>query len=105
MTENTITPTEEVTVDIAVEEIPQVDPTGRTGDAAANGFYWGTGRRKNAVARVRIRPGKGEVVVNGKPLDVYFDRAVEGVRLDVQQVRVPLQVRRESRRSHEPGLH
>jgi small subunit ribosomal protein S9 len=77
MTENTTTPAEEVTEDVAVEEVPQVDPTGRTGQAAANGFYWGTGRRKNAVARVRIRPGKGEVVVNGKPLDVYFDRVAD----------------------------
>ena len=31
-----------------------------------------TGRRKTAVARVRLRPGKGEIVVNGKALEVYF---------------------------------
>ncbi len=31
-----------------------------------------TGRRKHAVARVRLRPGSGTVVVNGRPLDDYF---------------------------------
>ena len=36
--------------------------------------YYGTGRRKSSSARVFIRPGKGEIVVNGKPLDEYFGR-------------------------------
>ncbi len=31
-----------------------------------------TGRRKEAVARVRLRPGTGKVVVNGREIDVYF---------------------------------
>jgi small subunit ribosomal protein S9 len=35
-------------------------------------FYLGTGRRKTAVARVRITEGKGQVVINGKPLEEYF---------------------------------
>ena len=35
-------------------------------------FYLGTGRRKTAVARVRITEGKGAVVINGRPLDDYF---------------------------------
>jgi len=35
-------------------------------------FYLGTGRRKTAVARVRITEGKGTVVINGRPLDDYF---------------------------------
>ena len=39
-----------------------------------------TGRRKTAVARVRLRAGKGEITVNGRDLDVYFpaikDRAL-----------------------------
>jgi small subunit ribosomal protein S9 len=35
-------------------------------------FYLGTGRRKTAVARVRITEGKGQVLINGKPLDEYF---------------------------------
>ncbi len=38
------------------------------------GFYWGTGRRKSAVARVRIKPGSGKVTINKKELDEYFRR-------------------------------
>lgn len=34
----------------------------------------GTGRRKSATARVIIRPGKGNIVINGKSLDQYFGR-------------------------------
>ncbi|MBD2603053.1 MAG: 30S ribosomal protein S9 [Tolypothrix brevis GSE-NOS-MK-07-07A] len=34
--------------------------------------YWGTGRRKSAVARVRLVPGTGQMTVNGKPGDLYF---------------------------------
>ena len=36
--------------------------------------YWGTGRRKSAVARVRLVPGEGKLVVNGKAGDDYFNR-------------------------------
>ncbi|KPQ40465.1 MAG: 30S ribosomal protein S9 [Phormidium sp.] len=34
--------------------------------------YWGTGRRKEAVARVRLVPGDGQLVVNKKPGDLYL---------------------------------
>lgn len=37
-----------------------------------NGDSLGTGRRKSSVARVRVRPGSGNITVNGKPLDVFF---------------------------------
>ena len=36
--------------------------------------YWGTGRRKSAVARVRLVPGSGEIVVTKKPGNIYFNR-------------------------------
>jgi small subunit ribosomal protein S9 len=45
--------------------------------------YWGTGKRKTAVARVRLLPGEGKYLVNRKPLDEYFGR--ETVRMIVQQ--------------------
>lgn len=32
----------------------------------------GTGRRKKSIARVRIRPGQGNITINGRPLDDYF---------------------------------
>ena len=37
-------------------------------------YNYGTGRRKNAIARVFIKPGKGEITVNGMPADDYFGR-------------------------------
>jgi len=36
------------------------------------GFYWGTGRRKAAVARVRIKPGSGMFMINGREINSYF---------------------------------
>lgn len=38
----------------------------------SNTQYYGTGRRKNAAARVYLRPGSGEATVNGRDLDDYF---------------------------------
>jgi small subunit ribosomal protein S9 len=35
-------------------------------------YYIATGRRKTAVARVRVTEGKGQILINGKPLDEYF---------------------------------
>ncbi|MBK1680831.1 30S ribosomal protein S9 [Rhodocyclus tenuis] len=40
----------------------------------ADNFYYGTGRRKSAVARVFLRRGTGAIVVNGKPVDEFFSR-------------------------------
>lgn len=34
--------------------------------------YWGTGRRKTSVARVRLVPGSGQITINGKPGDLYL---------------------------------
>ncbi len=36
--------------------------------------YWGTGRRKSSIARVRLVPGTGEVTVNGRTATDYFNR-------------------------------
>lgn len=38
-------------------------------------IYYGTGRRKTAVARVRLKEGEGQIVVNRQPLGEYFGRA------------------------------
>jgi len=45
--------------------------------------HYGTGRRKTAVARVYIRPGKGAITVNGRPVDEFFSR--ETGRMVVRQ--------------------
>ena len=39
-------------------------------------YKWGTGRRKNAVARVRLCPGSGEFKINGRTVEEYFPRLV-----------------------------
>jgi small subunit ribosomal protein S9 len=58
---------------------PLIDPNllaGKAADASPaapkSGFWWGIGRRKTSVARVRIKPGKGELVINQKKADDYF---------------------------------
>ena len=50
-------------------------------------YYYGTGRRKSSVARVFLKPGKGNITVNGKPVDEFFGR--ETGRMIVRQ---PLEV-------------
>jgi small subunit ribosomal protein S9 len=50
---------------------------------AQQNYYYGTGRRKSAVARVFMKRGSGAIVVNGKPLDVFFSR--ETGRMIVRQ--------------------
>jgi len=51
--------------------------------AIAQQQYYGTGRRKSAVARVFLRPGKGNIQVNGKAVDDFFSR--ETGRMVVRQ--------------------
>ena len=50
--------------------------------------YYGTGRRKSSVARVRLVPGSGNITVNKKSLDEYFG----GLELLKNEVRRPLQI-------------
>ena len=54
-------------VEVAAPRTPQRDSLGRS---------YATGKRKDAVARVWIKPGSGKVVVNGKEMAVYFARPV-----------------------------
>ncbi len=61
----------EATEQAPVEE-PKVAPKSKT--ESKGGYWWGTGRRKSSVARVRIKPGSGKFVVNKKDLDDYFKR-------------------------------
>ena len=42
----------------------------------AQGRSYATGRRKNAIARVWVKPGKGEILINGRKAPVYFARPV-----------------------------
>jgi len=56
------------------EELPQTIADASI-DLAAGARYRATGKRKTAVARVTLKPGTGEYVINGKPLDEFFPRA------------------------------
>jgi len=47
----------------------------------ASRYYYGTGRRKTSVARVRLYPGTGEMVVNDKPMEEYFVRKVDRINV------------------------
>ena len=58
----------------APKYVKKVDKQGRA---------YATGKRKDAVARVWIRPGSGKIVVNTKPVEVYFARPV--LRMILQQ--------------------
>ena len=72
-------------------EAPAAPPV-RTGPAAvlrekevdAQGRAYATGRRKDAVARVWLKPGSGKIVVNGREQEVYFARPT--LRLVINQV-------------------
>ena len=57
---------------------PKIDALGRA---------YATGKRKNAIARVWIKPGKGQITINGRDQEVYFARPV--LRMMIAQ---PLQV-------------
>ncbi len=50
-------------------------------------FYYGTGRRKTAIARVRLIPGSGEIVVNDRSLEQHFGNAINET-----EVRLPFRV-------------
>jgi len=50
-------------------------------------FFSGTGRRKTAIARVRLLPGEGEIVVNGRSLEEHFGNAI-----NESDVRMPFRV-------------
>jgi small subunit ribosomal protein S9 len=56
-----------------VKAEPKLDSLGRA---------YGTGRRKDAVARVWLKPGKGQVVVNGKVQEEYFKRPTQRLNLN-----------------------
>lgn len=52
-----------------IEAAAKATPTSKPG---GKDFIWGTGRRKSSVARVRIRPGKGDILINNRAFDAYF---------------------------------
>ena len=50
---------------------------------SAKPYFYGTGRRKKSVARVRVYPGNGNITINGKDVDQYF--GLETLKLIINQ--------------------
>ncbi len=50
---------------------------------SAKPYFYGTGRRKSSIARVRVMPGTGVITINGKDIDEYF--GLETLKLIVNQ--------------------
>ena len=50
---------------------------------SAKPYFYGTGRRKKSVARVRVYPGNGQITINGKDIDEYF--GLETLKLIINQ--------------------
>ena len=50
---------------------------------SAKPYFYGTGRRKSSVARVRLYPGTGVITINGKDIDAYF--GLETLKLIINQ--------------------
>ena len=76
----------------ALEALRGPSPAAAPAEAAepkidAQGRAYATGKRKNAIARVWIKPGKGTITINGRDQEVYFARPV--LRMMIAQ---PLQV-------------
>lgn len=67
---------DDVTDDQAPSSYTSETPTPKTGGSSITAPGQGTGRRKEAVARVRLVPGSGQWLVNGRTLDDYFPNKV-----------------------------
>ncbi len=61
---------------VAIDEAVVIEETPREPVRDELGRAYATGKRKDAVARVWIKPGSGKVTVNGRELNVYFARPV-----------------------------
>ena len=71
------------TVTATAPATPAPKPKAAAASASKSGILWATGRRKRAIARVRILSGTGTIVVNARPYEQYFPR--EGWRLAIRQ--------------------
>ena len=72
---------------LAAIATPSADVVVHERKVDAQGRSYATGKRKNAIARVWIKPGKGKITINGRDQEVYFARPV--LRMMIAQ---PLQV-------------
>lgn len=69
--------TSEAAATVKAKEVKIEEDSPRTPKLDALGRAYGTGRRKDAVARVWVKPGSGKITVNGQTQDVYFKRKTQ----------------------------
>lgn len=81
------TRTESGTATATATAVPQPVKLAQPAQPDKGGWIWGTGRRKTAVARVRIKPGSGKFLINGRTIEQYFTEM-----RDRQDVQAPLKV-------------
>ncbi|MBX9644105.1 MAG: 30S ribosomal protein S9, partial [Novosphingobium sp.] len=81
MSDNTLTDLADLSVAAETPAAPAAPLREKQIDA--QGRAYATGRRKDAVARVWIKPGSGKIVVNGRDQEVYFARPT--LRLVIDQ--------------------
>jgi small subunit ribosomal protein S9 len=78
----------------ATAAVPAAQPAAKGPDKY--GFFWGTGRRKTSVARVRLKPGEGKMLINKRTLGEYFktdqDRATVLAPLTAAKAEKPFDV-------------
>ena len=74
--------TEEAKADTPAEDKAEDAPITRVQELDKQGRAYGTGRRKDAVARVWIKPGSGKVTVNGRDQAIYFARQTQRLVLN-----------------------
>lgn len=60
-----------MSIDVTVTT-PQTQAVAASKPSQPSDYAWGTGRRKTSVARVRIRAGSGNVLINGRPFEDFF---------------------------------
>ncbi len=75
------------TTDLTEAPAPIASAVQKKSGLGKNPYVWGTGRRKTAIARVRIKPGSGMFMVNKREVNAFFC-----VEQDRQFVRTPLKV-------------
>ena len=71
-----------VTAEVAATVSSENEPEKRVAKIDEHGRSYGTGRRKDAVARVWIKPGSGKVIVNGREQSIYFARQTQRLILN-----------------------
>lgn len=75
MSEEATTAAVESAPEVAISDAPATEPARQPAqpEKPKYGYWWGTGRRKAAVARARIKAGEGKLLINGRSVEEYLN--------------------------------